>query len=529
MTTTAPHVYAGDALLAEVAACMEPGGFEHFLRHHVFIRDVDEETGVSRVLQWQWWSFHDAVLADLAAHRRIVILKARQLGFSWLLAALHVYDALFTENYVGGVTSAGQTEATRFLEKCSWIVKHLPWETKPVLDTSNTAELRFSNSNGAIYAYPSTAKGGIGETFNRFVADEATHHAFGEQNYAEYAPATEFGQIIILSSMAGTEGEHQVTNDWFERHWKAARDGLNGYAHRFYHWRLNPRRDDAWKREKQRELSGQPGAFGRQYPETPEDAFRSMVGLRFNPEAIESGRIGAVPPLREIYGLPGELSEAVNNGYLRLWSGRRPGIPYVAYTDPAEGKGRDYTVTGIMEARTLRHVATLRENVLPQDRHAALAVKLCRWFNEAYWGVERAKGESIAKEIGSERYPDARLYYHAELATFPQRQKGTIPPRGQFGFPMTEHTRVGLIDDFDGELTSGAFSSPDEVLWRECGTFIINAQGRAEASRGNHDDMVIVGAGLVRMSRQPGAQAVRRSEEARKEGMVTHYKYAEMT
>ena len=473
--------------------------FERFLKEYVYLRDVLPDR-TARVTQWEMWDFHAGVLADLHTCNRIIGLKARQLGFSWLLAALQVYDAIRQPAYLGGVVSAGQAEAAEFLAKCAFIAERLPREWDVELERANMELLSFRNG-GAIMAFPSTAKAGRGYTFNRFIADEAAFHQFAELNFAAYEPATEYGQIIICSS-AGND-EQQAVNDWFARMWQAARDGQNGFEARFYGASLRPGRDDLWKRERRARLSGRPGAYEREYPESPEEAFRSMLRLRFDVERIDAAR-GTCRAAMGVVLYPPAVAEK----HLRVWATPRAGTPYVAYTDAAENRGRDYTVTVILEARSLRHVATLRENVLEPSQHGVTAIRLCRWYNNAYYGVERNQGAAIFYAIGQEHYEP--VYWHEQAAqTYGQLTAGREPTK-RLGFPVTEQTRSGLLDDLAEVIETGALSSDDDGFWGECATFVLNDRkgGRPEAAVGCHDDIVMAMAGAVRMARQPGAQTL---------------------
>jgi hypothetical protein len=175
----------------------------------------------------------------------------------------------------------------------------------------------------------------------------------------------------------------------------------------------------------------------------------------------------------------------------------------VVYTDPALGVRRDYTTTVVLEARTLLHVATLREHELEPAQHGAAAVALASWYNEALYGFEAARGEAIALAVGQSGY--RRVYWHPLAITYQQRLAGHAPDR-RLGLPVTGSTRPGLIDDLAAEIDSGRLVSPDEVFWEEAAAFTIDERGRAQASPGSHDDMVMAMAGAVRLTRDPGAQ-----------------------
>lgn len=477
--------------------------FEYYLRTYVIVRDVYEDSDGSshtQELHWEWWPHHSEMVNDLNTESRLIWLKARQISGSWLLASRASWVALFTPNSETAVSSQGQKEAGKFLDKVKFIIDHLPWPFTFLLDNTESLKIR---GGGLVTAHPSTAKAGHGDTLNLVVMDEAAFHEYASQNYESFEPAAEHGQIVVLSS-AGGDDEQTVVSPWFEQTWRAGDAGSNGFKARFYDWRSRPGRDDVWFEKRRQRLSGQPGALERQYPNTPDDAFRSMLSLRFDADAISAGKATCRPPIMAI-DVPEALQEALRGGHLRIWAKPRPGIPYVMATDAAEGRGRDYCATGILEARTLLHVATLRDNRLEPTTHAAYAAVLGHWYNQAWWMVEANKGEAILYVAGQTGYP--KMYWHETAPTYKQLQDG-LEGTKRIGFPVTEHTRVGLLDDLGAAIASYTLQSPDEVLWKELGTFVVNKNGRTEAASGANDDMVLMISEAVRMARQPEAQAM---------------------
>jgi hypothetical protein len=235
-----------------------------------------------------------------------------------------------------------------------------------------------------------------------------------------------------------------------------------------------------------------------------------VVGLFFfDAQAVEDGTqdakgfrpLAVFPPT-----MPETLRAAVDAGYLRIWTLPRPGLPYVMGTDGAEGKGLDYSNSDILEAKTLRHVASLRDNVLEPAEHGRLAAALAKWYNDAWCMVERSHGEAILVQL---TVAGCRLYHHDRR----KKEDGTFS-EGTPGFPMTGQTRTGLLDDLGEVVKDRSFFSPDPVFWSEAGSFIVTLHGRAEAATSAHDDTVIGKALCVRMARQPGAQTMRSTAPA---------------
>lgn len=493
MTTATRPRYAGIELANELVKCTE--SFEHFLRRHVYIAERNPSGDVMGVTKWEWWAdIHPKLVNDLEQQQRLIVLKARQLGVSWALAAWMVHGAMFTPNFNGGVVSAGEDEAQEFIWKCQFVLDHLPWETVPTLSTQNTLELQFAASKGKISGFPSTPKAGRGGTYSRWVTDEAAFHPYAARNYAAYGAATD-GAIVIVSS-AGDD-ERKVTTDWFQRQWTAARDGENNYVARFYHPSVRPGRDDAWKAAKRAEMAVTPGQYDREYPETPEQAFRSMLLLRFDVAAIDHGVAYAKTqqPIAALNDLPYPLQ---NKPYLTVWATPNPSTPYIVGADGAKGVGLDFADAVVMEARTLRTVAELRSNVVEPAEFGAQVAALAKWYNDAWCMVGRKWGETILVQLA---VAQCRVWHERTPAQIQSGAKG-IP-----GFDETGQSKPALIDDLAEAIKTGQLSDPSPVFWQECSVYTLDANtGKTEAASG-HDDTVIARALGVRMSGQPGAQS----------------------
>ena len=510
MVVAQREVYDGADLEREMLRCAV--SFKYFLKNAVFIADRLPDGALAGVRQWEWWPVHDEIVVDVAGDRnrtierilRLIVLKRRQIGWSWILAALHVHDAMFQSEYLGGTSSIGEDEATEMLDKCRFIYEHLPWQTKPSLSTNNNTELRFQKTNGAIYAYPSTPTAGTSYTFSRFTADEAALHPYAKVNYNSYAPATEYGQIIIVSSVGGDDEKRRVTNVWFEQMWKGAVRGDNGFTARFYGRYARPDSDAAWEERTRQRYATSPGSFEKQYPLTPQDAFASMLLLRFDGQAIESGHELARTVLpRPLSGI--SLPENINRtllaqANLKIWSLPSPTMTTCAYIEAAEGKGLDFTTSGIMEVRSQRELVSLRDNRLEPGEHAAILIELAKWYNVSLLGFERNRGEAISHAIGRLWPWKDRLYWHQERPpTRQQDRAGGNEPVYRLGLPVTGQTRRGLIDDLAQAVKDGQIIIYDPDFWDEADTFVVGEDGRAEALQGSHDDVVMKMVGLLRM------------------------------
>ena len=470
--------------------------FEYFLRNHVYIAERNPQGDVTGVIKWEWWpDIHDQLVHDLEQEPKIIMLKARQVSVSWSLAAWYVHGAMFTANALEGGVTAGEIEAAEFVWKCQFILDHLPYDPLPTLEKSNTLELEFASSKGRILFFPSTPKAGRGYTFTRWVTDEAAFHAYAARNYAAYLGAT-VGPIVIVSS-AGDD-ERKVTTDWFQRMWLGARDGTNPFKYRFYPPSVRPGRDEAWKAERRALMAATPGQYEREYLEPPEMAFRSMLRLRFDVEAIEEGAAyaAAVQPMRAAE-LPQKLQ---GSPYLTVWATPSPGQPYVIGADGSKGVGADFADAVVMEARTLRTVAEIRSNTMEPAVFGEMVAALAKWYNDAWCMVGRKWGETMLVQLS---IAQCRVWHERTAA---QIDSGAT---GMPGFDETGHSKPALIDGLADAIRTRQLSDPSPYFWREASVYILDAAtGKTEAASGNHDDTIVARALAVRMAGQPGAQSV---------------------
>lgn len=192
---------------------------------------------------------------------------------------------------------------------------------------------------------------------------------------------------------------------------------------------------------------------------------------------------------------------------LSLWQLPQATMPYVAFSDVAEGiEGGDYSCTFIVAARSLEHVASLHGTWEP-GYFAKLSNDVCRAYNNAYWGIERNNhGHAVLLAAQELQYP--RLYRHHVDQTEAQRRAGAAPSE-RLGFPTTSTTKPDIIAALAEAITSHALTSFDDEFWSECQTYVVGPSGDTNAVSGAHDDRVIAMAGCAWLARQPGAQSLR--------------------
>lgn len=262
--------------------------FPDWLRAEVWLAERNAQGEETGIIQWQWWPVHDRMVADLE-EKRLIVLKARQLGWSWLVAAYALYQCLHHAQYRVLMLSQTEPDAWELLDKARFIYRHL--EGSPLLLEDNKGALTFENGAGII-ALPSSKRAGSGYTASLVIADEAAKHQWAEDNYAAYKPTVDAGgKCWIISAAFGAGG-------FFHKMYLGARAGENNFAARFYPWHERPGRDGSWYAGQVREYAAFPGKLEQEYPTNDDDAFLLSGRPRFDIEAIRERRAGVREPLR---------------------------------------------------------------------------------------------------------------------------------------------------------------------------------------------------------------------------------------
>lgn len=223
-------------------------------------------------IPFEAWPHLIALAREWAAGQSQIVLKARQVGVSWLAAAYALYRAQYQPSAVVLVLSQGQAESYELARKVRSLWETLPARLQRTLTTDSAGELAWQGG-GRLLALPATQRAGRGYTATLVVADEAAYHPWAQSNYAAYKPALDGGgQFLCVSTANGSTG-------FFADLYRASEMGETGFAARFIPWSARPGRDELWREQERRAFQGLPGEFAQEYPDTPAEAFVAHTGL----------------------------------------------------------------------------------------------------------------------------------------------------------------------------------------------------------------------------------------------------------
>ena len=450
---------------------------------------------------------------------RVIILKARQMGFSTETEGIIFKNVVTKHNYNAGIVAHKVDSTNNLFEMSKRMYEFLPDEIKPDKKKSNAKELVFNNENGTGLDSKikcMTAGGnGIGRS-DTFTALHLSEFAFWEGNkkdtlagLIQSVPNTPDSIVIIESTANGFE--------YFKELWDNAVAGKNDFYALFIGWNelqeyqmpytgfeLDKEEKElqhlygltleqlTWRRWCiQNNCGGDVDIFKQEYPICPEEAFLSTGKCYFNKQNIINRMKKAPKPIMEGFfscnynGTKISDIEFVNEekGIIKIFKKPEEHRPYVIGGDTS-GEGSDFFTLHILDNITGEQVAVLKQE-FDETEYVKQAYCLGMYYNIALIGIENNFSTYPTKKLEEVNYPNQ--YVRNKEDTYISKHDKA------FGFKTTSITRplilAGLQEIVGDEEEINKINDYDTLS--EMLTFIKNKVGRPEAEEGYHDDLVM--------------------------------------
>ena len=342
---------------------------------HYFIDTycIIEDKARREWIPFRLWPAQFRTLTQIIAHRLFIILKARQLGLTWLLICYGLWMMLFRPGSGVLLFSRRDDEAAKLLDRLRQCHLRLPRFMRATVGTDNDHELEFVELGSGAQAFPTTKHSGRSYTATLVVVDEADHIRWLRQLITAVKATIEGGGQLGL---IGTSDKEHPSSE-FKRLWGDAEAGENNYCPIFLPWQSRPGRGAEWYAEQKADLDEDD--LLQEYPATPAEALAARTSSkRFNPRWLDDCSdflepVDAGPPL------PG----------LVVWELPEPGRKYLVVGDPCEGNPQsDPSPAAVFDVETWAQVAGLYGKYEP-DVFGGCLVTLAEFYNEATICVER--------------------------------------------------------------------------------------------------------------------------------------------
>lgn len=464
---------------------------------------------------------------------RVVVLKARQMGFSTLTEAMLFWKTATRRN-VESMIIAHKDEATANLYRMSRrFYDNLPDQLKPQIRSSNAQELVFdvpakaspgAKGLGSRIRCATAGGSGVGRSYT-LQCVHMSEFAFWPGNKRETfagimsAVPDEPGTMVIVESTANGFDEFK---ELWDNAVEAERGGEEGWVPVFFPWyemaeyrRREPPGfertpeeqelaetfglDDAqlaWRRWCIRTMcGGDINLFHQEFPATPDEAFIA-TGTCVFPQALVVNRRKVVQdiPVRRgqfVYDFDDTqpAGKKITNirweddprGVVRMLVPPEDGVPYVLGGDTA-GTGSDKFTGQALDNRTGAQAAVLQHRD-DETFYTRQMYCLGMYYNTALIGVEINYSTYPEKELERLGYP--RLYVRERVDTYTGATMQT------FGFETTTATRPLIIDNLRSVVRENIELVGDYETLGEMLTFVYDENYKPQAQAGEHDDLVM--------------------------------------
>ncbi len=462
---------------------------------------------------------------------RVIVLKARQIGFSTLTESIIFKNTSTKFNINSGIITHKEEATTNLFNMSKRMYDNLPPEIKPSLKRSNAKELIFDNDDGtglkSKIKCMTAGSAGVGrsDTFNylhiselAFWGNNAKETAIGLFQAVPNLPNT---MIVIESTANGFE--------YFKELWDMAVKGESDFIPVFVGWNeLDDYRmpytgfdltDDEKELQRIYNLSleqltwrrwcinnncgGDVEYFKQEYPINPQEAFISSGSCIFDKQIVINRIQTLSRPLKVGY-FEYEYDDTkignkkisnirwINdkNGYIEIYE--KPNIYQYCIGGDTAGEGSDWFTGHVLNAITGKQVARLRHQ-MDEDLYVRQMYCLGCYYSYKNLRTGIVTPALMCIESNFSSYPNKELVRlgYSNIFVREKEDKYTNIKEKSYGFKTTLITRPVIIAELVKIVRENVELINDRLTLEEMLTFVRNEKGRAEAQQGAHDDLVM--------------------------------------
>lgn len=359
----------------EIARCYDD--YVYFVDRYCKIYDSVEKGWIDFTL----WESQKTVLRTIDNNQLTVILKARQLGITWIALSYALWSMLFRSIASISVFSRRETEAIYLVgvERLRGMHAHLPpWMITGNHTVTNAEKLWSLQSGSTLRAFPTSAGDGYVSTLA--IVDEADLSPDLNSLLRSVKPTIDNGGKMILLSRSNKEEPESE----FKQIYRQAKAKQNPWFPVFLPWTSHPGRTEEWYARQKQDILSRTGSLDdlyEQYPATDAQALASKTLDKRIPILWLEPCYAELRPLR--------ARNAPAIGDLDIYREPVLGSRYVIGADPAEGNpNSDDSAITVLDAGTGEEVATFAGKIEPAVFGYYISL-ISNYYNYAAVMVER--------------------------------------------------------------------------------------------------------------------------------------------
>ncbi len=351
----------------------------YFLHHHCQIEDA----AAGRWRPFCLWPAQARTLKTFQNHSLTIVLKARQLGMTWLVLGYSLWLMIFRPAATVLLFSRRDEEAIHLLDdRLKGMYARLPdWLQARKVTNSSAHEWALSNGSVA-RAFPTSA--GDSYTATLAIVDEADLVPNFNRLMRAVKPTIDTGgRMILLSRADKTQPQSE-----FKAIYRSAKTGTSPWQPVFLPWHVRPERDANWYEIQRADILSRTGSLDdlhEQYPATDAEALSPRsLDKRIPPGWLDRNFCEATPLKQDRWS-----AHAPSLPGLAIYRSPEPGRRYVIGVDPAEGNpSSDDSAATVLDWLSGEEVASLAGKFQPSTL-ASYANQVGIYYNRAAVMVER--------------------------------------------------------------------------------------------------------------------------------------------
>jgi hypothetical protein len=434
------------------------------------------------------------VAQRLRKQKRVIGLKARQIGWTTLGVAYALHDALFNIERPWLFVSKNEDAAVKMLTKAKYAHKRLPsWmkdELPSIVSETQTA-LIFDNGS-YLESVPATASTGRGDAVYGALLDECAYMEYAEEIWAAVQPLV-YGPAMIFSTANGM-------GNFFHDVWLDSQEKDSAWKGIFYPWHVVEERDEEWLAQARREFRGREWMFYQEHASNAEEAFAKSGRVAYGSDIVDDC-FEEIQPHQKYEWVINEGAKEIETheeADIEVYMWRPPEVVrgederpiwkpnYIVAADVAEGlEHGDLTYVTVFDANTGEQMLSCKSGI-----PVYFLDGLVDWAGHLYFRALAIIERNNAGILPLDRLYRDRIYPRLyRMDTIAEFRTGDRTPR--YGWLTTPATKPKMVNDFYHALTLGKVLLHDPDFRMEAQTFIADGRGSYAATSGRHDDVIM--------------------------------------
>ena len=426
---------------------------------------------VRGLVPFKLYPFQERIISELEDNRFNILRKFRQAGCTTIAAAYSLWMIIFQKHKSVVILSKGDAESTEVLDRIKLMYDELPEFLKPGIIEDNKHTLKLK-TNSIIKSRPSGKQSGRSLAGSFLIIDEAAFIENIDPIWAAVYPIISTGgRAFVLSTVNGI-------GNWYHEVYQNSLIGENSFNAIDIRWQEHPEYSFTKGFEDLYAEMAEKGLDIHKWEQTTKANMPTKQWL----QEYECSFLGTGDTYVEGEVLKNISSQTSENYYtkynnrMRVWQDPNPQYTYLIACDTSLGRDRDYSAFHIINLYNGQQVAEFYSNRTAINDFAKILFNEGMLYNLATIVCERNTiGNNLIDWL-------LNIYEYENLW---EDEKGDI------GFQITAKNRESILAELEEALRTDLIKINSTRTCDELMTFIIAENGKPQAEKNHHDDLVM--------------------------------------